>query len=145
MGLLKHLLFWPVTGPAFLARFSLDKVQDTVRAELTDDARIKEELLALQMELELGEIDDDEYVRREAGLMQQLREVREWREQFGMGIAGGPVRMARDAVVPPEADAGAPTGGEAPAEPEMPGRPGGIAAPGGASVELSLDWDEPGR
>ena len=68
MGLLKHLLFWPVTGPAFLARFSLDKVQDTVRAELTDDGRIKEELLALQMELELGEIDDDEYVRREGEL-----------------------------------------------------------------------------
>ena len=146
MGLLKHLLFWPVTGPAFLARFSLDKVQDTVRTELTDDARIKEELLALQMELELGEIDDDEYVRREGELMQQLREVRQWREEFGMGIAGGPVRMARDAVIPeapPDAEAGAPSAGEEPAG--TPDRPGGIASPGGASVELSLDWDEPGR
>ena len=92
MGILKHLLFWPVTGPSFLTRFSLEKVHDTVKHELTDDARIKEELLALQMELEMGEIDDDEYVAREADLMAQLREVREWREEFGMGIAGGPVR-----------------------------------------------------
>lgn len=95
MGILKHLLFWPVTGPSFLTRFSLEKVQDTVRGELTDDQRIKEDLFALQMELELEEIDDEEYVRREAELMQQLREVREWREEFGMGISGGPVRVAR--------------------------------------------------
>ena len=46
-----------------------------------------------------GEIDDDEYVRREAELMRQLREVREWREQFGMGIAGGPVRAVLDEAV----------------------------------------------
>ncbi len=96
MGLLKHLLFWPVTGPEFLVRFSMEKVQGMVRDELTDDGAVKEELLALQMELELGEIDDDEYVRREAALMQRLREVREWRETFGMGAAGGPVRVARD-------------------------------------------------
>jgi hypothetical protein len=97
VGLLKHLLFWPVTGPTFLARYSLDKVQDVLREELTDDGRIREDLLALQMELELGEIDDDEYVRREAELMLRLREVREWREQYGMGLAGGPVQVVRDA------------------------------------------------
>ncbi len=95
MGLLKHLLFWPVTGPSFLARFSLEKVEEVVRQELTDDERIKEELLALQMKLELEEIDDAEYVAREAELMQQLRDVREWREEFGMGTSGGPVRMAQ--------------------------------------------------
>jgi hypothetical protein len=97
VGLLKHLLFWPVTGPTFLARYSLDKVQDVLREELTDDGRIREDLLALQMELELGEIDDDEYVRREAELMLRLREVRQWREQYGMGLAGGPVQVVRDA------------------------------------------------
>jgi hypothetical protein len=94
VGLLKHLLFWPVTGPSFLARFSLEKVQDTVRQELTDDGRIKDELMTLQMELELGEIDEAQYLEREADLMRQLREVRDWREEYGMGIAGGPVRVA---------------------------------------------------
>jgi hypothetical protein len=129
MGLLKHLLFWPVTGPSFLARFALETVQDTVRTELTDDQKIKEDLLALQMELELGDIDDAEYVAREAELMLRLREVREWREQYGMGIAGGPVRVARDEVA--EEVEGAE------------GEPRVADAGGGASVELTLDWDQP--
>ena len=95
MGLLKHLLFWPVTGPEFLVKFSLDKVHGAVRQELTDDEAVKEELMLLQMELEVGAIDDEEYLQREAALMERLREVRQWREQFGMGAAGGPVRVAR--------------------------------------------------
>lgn len=131
MGLLKHLLFWPVTGPQFLVEFSLGKVEDTVRKELTDDQAIKEDLLALQMELELGEIDDEEYVERETVLMRRLREVREWREEFGMGTSGGPVRVAR-----PDAEA---------EEEPAPGEEhphGGIASPDGASVELDLGWDE---
>ena len=94
MGLLKHLLFWPVTGPQFLTEFSLEKVHGVVREQLTDDQPIKEELLELQLLLESGEIDDDEYVEREARLMAALRDVRHWREEFGMGISGGPVRVA---------------------------------------------------
>jgi hypothetical protein len=69
VGLLKHLLFWPVTGPAFLTRFSLEKVEGAVRTELTDDSSVKQDLMELQMQLELGDIDDDEYVAREAELM----------------------------------------------------------------------------
>ncbi|HUE97461.1 MAG TPA: gas vesicle protein GvpG [Longimicrobiaceae bacterium] len=146
MGLLKHLLFWPVTGPSFLTRFSLEKVGDTVREELTNDQAVKEELLSLQMRLELGEIDDDEYVEEEAAVMRQLRDVRYWREQFGMGTSGGPVRVsaptdegpnvAEDVVATPEGSPDA----EAGIEPESPKR-GGIASADGASVEISFDWD----
>lgn len=107
MGLLKHLLFWPVTGPLFLTRFSLDKVRDTVRDELTDESRVREELMALQLELELGEIDEETYVEREAELMRELREVRRWRRRFGMGVRGGPVRVAEEQRGgPPAADDG---------------------------------------
>jgi hypothetical protein len=42
----------------------------------------------------MGEIDDAEYVKREAEIMQRLREVREWREKYGMPTSGGPVRVA---------------------------------------------------
>ena len=94
MGLLKHLLFWPVTGPLYLIDFSLGKVEGVVREELTDDSAVKAELLELQLALELGDITDEEYVEREAALMYRLREVRDWREQFGMGVSGGPVRVA---------------------------------------------------
>ncbi|HET7565866.1 MAG TPA: gas vesicle protein GvpG [Gemmatimonadaceae bacterium] len=95
MGLLTNLLFFPVTGPIAGIKWSLGKVQRVVEEELVDDSAIKEELMALQMELELGDIDDDEYMRREAELMERLREVRYWREQFGMSTPGGPVRVAR--------------------------------------------------
>lgn len=95
MGLLKHLLFWPYTGPRFLTEFALNQVEGVVREELTDDSAVKAELLELQLQLELGDIDDDEYLRREAQLMERLREVRYWREQFGMSTPGGPVRVAR--------------------------------------------------
>lgn len=96
MGLLKHLLFWPVTGPSFLTRFSLEKVEGAVRTELTDDSSVRKDLMELQLELEMGEIDDDEYVAREAELMHRLRQVRAWRERFGMATSGGLVRVATD-------------------------------------------------
>ena len=125
MGILKHLLFWPVTGPLFLARFSLDKVEGVVRDELTDDQRINAELLELQLQLELGDIDDDEYVAREAELMAQLREVRYWREQYGLGVSGGLVRVA---------DEGSKEEGEG-------GGPGVVDPGGGAEIDFKLDRD----
>jgi hypothetical protein len=96
MGLLTKLLFFPIAGPVAGIRWSLGKVQRVVEEELVDDAPVKQELMELQMLLELGDIDDEEYARREAVLMQRLREVREWRERLGMATAGGPVRVARE-------------------------------------------------
>lgn len=146
VGLLKHLLFWPVTGPEFLVKFSLDKVQGAVREQLTDDQSVKEDLLSLQMRLELGEIDDEQYVEEEAALMARLREVRRWREEFGMGTGGGPVRVAR---VASESEGGTGTGDEAGretvedgADRDAPAPPRGIASPEGASVEIRFDEEE---
>jgi hypothetical protein len=96
MGLLTNLLFFPITGPVAGIKWSLGQVQAVVEQELTDDTPIKQDLMELQMQLELGDIDDDEYVAREADLMRRLREVREWKERFGQPTSGGPVRVARD-------------------------------------------------
>jgi hypothetical protein len=96
MGLLTNLLFFPITGPVAGIKWSLGKVQQVVEEELTDDSSVKQELMELQMQLELGDIDDEEYARREAELMARLREVRAWRERFGKATSGGPVRVARD-------------------------------------------------
>jgi hypothetical protein len=138
MGILKHLLFWPVTGPKFLFDFSMGKVEGVVREELTDDTAVKAELMELQLLVELGDIDDEEYLRREQVLMQRLREIREWREEFGMGVSGGPVRVAasdrpeeqtpESTIVPPSAD-----------EPKKEGPQ--IAKPGEATIDLHLDWE----
>lgn len=94
MGLLTNILLAPFLGPVWASKWTLDKVDRVVREELTDDTPIKEDLMKLQMELEMGEIDDAEYVKREAEIMQRLREVREWREKYGMSTGGGPVRVA---------------------------------------------------
>ena len=94
MGLLTNILLAPFLGPVWGARWTLEKVDRVVREELTDDTPIKEDLMALQLQLEMGEIEDAEYVRREAEIMQRLREVREWREKYGMSTSGGPVRVA---------------------------------------------------
>jgi len=94
MGLLTNILLAPFLGPVWGTQWTLEKIDRVVREELTDDTPIKEELMALQLVLETGEIDDAEYVRREAQIMERLREVREWRERFGMSTAGGPVRVA---------------------------------------------------
>ncbi|HSJ30920.1 MAG TPA: gas vesicle protein GvpG [Longimicrobiales bacterium] len=152
MGLIKHLLFWPVTGPLFLTEFSMNKVQGVVREELTDDTRIKAELMELQLKLELGDIDDDQYVAYEADLMRQLREIREWREQFGMGVSGGPVRVQAsrpDESVEPDDSADVVDEDEAraaQAEDDVNSRDAGrkpqVADPsGGVDIDLNLDWD----
>jgi hypothetical protein len=96
MGLLSHLLFWPVTGPVAGVRWTLGKVQHVVEEELTDDSAVKQELMELHMRAEIGDIDDEQYAAEEARLMARLREVREWRERLGKATAGGPVRVARD-------------------------------------------------
>ena len=64
MGLLSNLLFFPITGPVAGIRWSLRKVAQVVDEELTDDSSIKQEMMELQMQVELGDIDDAEYVRR---------------------------------------------------------------------------------
>ena len=96
MGLISNILFFPVTGPVAGIKWALGKVQTVVEEELTDDTSVKQELMELQMLLELGDIDDAEYVRRDTVLMQRLRDVREWRERLGKGVAGGLVRVAKN-------------------------------------------------
>ncbi|TMB12951.1 MAG: gas vesicle protein GvpG [Deltaproteobacteria bacterium] len=57
-------------------KFVLGKIAAAVDAELNDDSRLREELLAAQMRLELGEITEEEFARFEAELLPRLREIR---------------------------------------------------------------------
>ena len=96
MGLLTNILLAPFLGPINGTKWTLDKVERAVREELTDDSTVKNDFMELQMKLELGEIDDEEYAAEEAVIMARLREVRAWRERLGKAVAGGPVRVARE-------------------------------------------------
>ena len=58
-------------------RFVLDKVAAAVDSELNDDTALREQLLAAQMRLELGELTQDEFNLVEAELLARLRESRD--------------------------------------------------------------------
>ena len=57
-------------------RFVLDKIASAVDSELNDENRLREELLAAQMRLELGEITDAEFEAIEAALVARIRDIR---------------------------------------------------------------------
>jgi hypothetical protein len=57
--------------------FVFDKIASAVDAERDDAASIKEEILALQMQLELGEIGDEEFAEAERDLLARLRALRQ--------------------------------------------------------------------
>ena len=74
MGPLASLLGLPLTGPlgglAWLAR----RVAEAAEQEMSDPARIEAALLALERQLEAGEIDEATHAAREAELLAALDE-----------------------------------------------------------------------
>lgn len=71
MLLIDDLLLLPISGFKFIFR-TLQKVAEE---QYTDDAPIKERLLELQLELESGELSEEEYVKEESDIIRQLREI----------------------------------------------------------------------
>ena len=67
-------------------RFVLGKIASAVDAELSDDTVWREELLAAQMRLELGEITERQFAKIERELLARIREIRE-RQQGRAGAA----------------------------------------------------------
>ena len=61
-------------------RFVLDKVAAAVDTELNDDTALREQLLAAQMRVELGEMSDEEFAQLEADILARLREIRDRRQ-----------------------------------------------------------------
>ena len=61
-------------------RFVLDKVAAAVETEMNDDTALREQLLAAQMRVELGEMTEEDFVQFETGILARLREIRERRQ-----------------------------------------------------------------
>lgn len=66
------LLLLPFTGFKSVLR-TLVKVAEE---QYTDDAPLKERLLNLQVELEEGKIDEEQYIEQEAQILRELREIK---------------------------------------------------------------------
>jgi hypothetical protein len=75
MGLLTDVLLLPITGPVRGLRFIAEQVKEQVEAEC-DPARraeqVQAELIRLSVQRDLAQISDDDYVAREAALLEQL-------------------------------------------------------------------------
>ena len=64
-------------------RFVLDKIAAAVDTELNDDTALREQLLAAQMRVELGEMTQDDFDALEADILARLREIRERQQGSG--------------------------------------------------------------
>ena len=64
-------------------RFVLDKVAAAVETELNDDTALREQLLAAQMRVELGEMTHEAFDVFEADILARLREIRDRRQGSG--------------------------------------------------------------
>ncbi len=64
-------------------RFVLDKVAAAVETELNDDGALREQLLAAQMRVELGEMNQEEFDVFEQDILARLREIRDRRQGSG--------------------------------------------------------------
>ncbi|HEY8077295.1 MAG TPA: gas vesicle protein GvpG [Labilithrix sp.] len=58
-------------------KFVLTRLAQAVEAEMYDETHLREELLAAQMKLELGEVTEDEFAEIEASVLAGLREIGE--------------------------------------------------------------------
>lgn len=71
------VIFAPIKLPVWVCK----KLSESAEKEMTDDSKIYEDLLELQMRNELGEISDEEYDRQETRLMEKLEEIRKYKEE----------------------------------------------------------------
>ena len=81
MLLIDDLLLAPFSGFNFIMRTLLKVAEE----QWTDDAPLKEQLLALQVELENGEITEEEYLEAEAAILKGIREI----QRRKIELAGG--------------------------------------------------------
>ena len=73
-------------------KFVLGKLVAAVDAELNDDSAYREELLAAQMKLELGEMTQQEFDDFEADIVARIRAIKE-RQRGGESAAISPKDM----------------------------------------------------
>ncbi len=79
--LLDDILLLPVKGLLWVG----DNLKDAAEAELLDESKVPESLLALQMRLEMDEISESEYMEQETELLKRLEDIKKYKEQKNGG------------------------------------------------------------
>lgn len=76
MFLIDDILLVPLKGVIWLGK----KINEVAKKELSDEGRIKEKLMELQLRFELDEISEEEYKKQEAELLERLDAIRKAKE-----------------------------------------------------------------
>jgi len=75
--ILDDILFSPLKFTIWLG----EKLRDAAYQEMTDESKVHEALLQLQMRFEMEEISEDEYEKEETRVMEQLERIRKMKEE----------------------------------------------------------------
>src|ERR1700712_2568199 len=70
-------------------KFVFDKIATAVDEEMNDEGSLREELLAAQMRVELGEMDEGDFALLERDILARMREIRDAKH----GESGGAVSL----------------------------------------------------
>jgi len=75
--LIDDILLAPLKGVVWLGK----QINEVIEKEVSDEGRIKEKLMELQLRFELDEIDEEEYNRQEKELLARLDAIRKTEEE----------------------------------------------------------------
>jgi hypothetical protein len=73
MFILDDILLAPLKGLTWIA----EKIDEVAVGELSDEGKLMDKLMELQLRFELDEIDEEEYNKRESELLERMDAVRE--------------------------------------------------------------------
>ncbi len=82
MLFLDDLLLFPISGFKFVMRTLLQIAEE----QYTDSGPVKERLLELQVKLDSGDITEEQYIKEEAEIFHELREIEKRKRE----LAGAP-------------------------------------------------------
>ncbi|MBD3182397.1 gas vesicle protein GvpG [Candidatus Poribacteria bacterium] len=71
MGILDNILLAPIKLPVFIAK----KIDEMAKEELFNEDKIREDLRNLYLQLEKGEISEEEFEEKEEELVDILEEI----------------------------------------------------------------------
>ncbi len=77
MFLIDDILLAPLNGVIWLGK----KINEVAEKEFSDEGRIKEKLMELQLKFELDKISEKEYNKQEAELLARLDAIRKAKEE----------------------------------------------------------------
>ena len=83
MFIIDDILLAPIKVPLKGLIWLGKKINEVAEKELSDEGRIKEELMQLQLRFEMDEISEEEYNKQEKELLERLDVARKEKEERG--------------------------------------------------------------